>query len=44
MFSIHHHVDQHRLGDLGFVVGFSVSIEVTEAGTLEGTDLAVEGF
>ena len=44
MFTIYHHIDQYRLRDLVFPVGFSVSIEVTEAGTLEGTDLAVEGF
>ena len=44
MLIILHHVNQHRLGDLGFVVGFSVSIEVTEPGTFECADLAVEGF
>ena len=44
MFTVYHHVDQHRLGDPGFVVGLSVHIEVTEAGTSEGTDLAVERF
>ena len=44
MLAILHHVDQHRLGDPGLVVGLSVHIEVTEAGTPEGTDLAVERF
>ena len=44
MLAILHHIDQHRLGDPGFVVGLSVHIEVTEAGTPEGTDLAVERF
>ena len=39
-----HHADQHWLGDLGFIVFFSVSIQVIESGTLEGTDLAVEWF
>ena len=44
MFTVYHHVDQHRLSDLGFPVGLSVHIEVTEAGTLEHADLAVEWF
>ena len=44
MISVHHHVDQHRLGDLGFTVRFTVDIQVTEAGTSEDTDLTVEWF
>ena len=45
MFIILHHVNQHRLGDPGFAMGFqSVDIQVTEAGTFHGTDLTVERF
>ena len=39
-----HHADQYFLADLGFVVGFSVDIQVTEPGKSDTTDLAVEWF
>ena len=45
MLIILHHVDQHRLGDPGFAMGFqSVDIQVTEPGTFYGADLTVERF
>ena len=44
MFTVYHHLDQHRLGDLGFAVGLSVHIQVTESGAFEHTDFAVEWF
>ena len=44
MFTVYYHIDQYWLGDLGFVVGFSVNIQVTQPGTLEHTDLTEEWF
>ena len=44
MFTVYYHIDQYSLGDFGFVVGFSVNIQITEAGTLDTTDFAVEWF
>ena len=44
MFTVYYHIDQYSLGDFGFVVGFSVNIQVTQPGTLEHTDLTEEWF
>ena len=45
MLPILDHVDQHLLAELGQVVGLPpVKVEVTESGTLEVADLAVERF